>query len=220
MGGDWDNFTTFQAIKSSRTFSLSTFWTGLDMVGAIDQRKFLMHFLPTQLLPLLLFSYGFPGPSKFLASKTRSTYSRSPKLWISKEASEGPGIVSRRASSKCFFYSVTGLWAGVRGKLAWKYRTQTIDNIEPREAWKHDVTTSGMYSMQGQQEVGATLCEPEPWWHATLPHLHGCMVSLLEEDVVGHLYRCGHVAMQNVGILLYVSLDQSVYSHIVETEEG
>ena len=176
--------------------------------------------LPTQkLLPLLLFSDGFPGPSKFLASKTRSPYSRSPKLSISKEASEVPRRVSRHALSKCIFYSVTGLWAGVRGKLTWKYRTQTIENIEPREAWKRDVTTSGMYSMQGQQEVGATLCEPGPWWHAILPHLHRCVVSLLEEDVVGHLYRCGHVAMQKVGILLYVSLDQSVYSHIVETEE-
>lgn len=45
------------------------------MLGIIDQCTFLIHFLSKEQLPSLLFIYVFPGPSRFLASKTRGVYS-------------------------------------------------------------------------------------------------------------------------------------------------
>lgn len=182
MGGDGDNLITFQA----KNLSLSAFWTSLNMAGATDRWKFLIHFLHIQLPPPLLSIYHFPGPSKVLASTTRSIYSRSPKQWIFKDTSEVLWIVSHHALHKWLF-SVIGLWAGVGGKL-WKYRTQSIENMELRDIWKGNVTAGEMHiscEASGRQAL------PYPSWSlgaTPSPRLRGFTVSLLEGAVVAHLH--------------------------------
>lgn len=61
------------------------------MLGIIDQCTFLIHFLSKEQLPSLLFIYVFPGPSRFLASKTRGVYSLELSEVLRKKFLRSPG---------------------------------------------------------------------------------------------------------------------------------
>ena len=179
MGGAWDNLTTFQAMNSLSDCILSKSYH-----GGCHWRMQVPNTLPTHTAASSSAVHlSFSRTQQGFASTTRSIYSRSPKQWTFKETSDVLWIVCHHALYKWLF-SVIGLWAGVGGKLSWKYRTQNIENMELRGVWKGNVTTGEMYIAC---EANRRWTLPYLSWSLgamSLPHLHGFTVSLLEGVVV------------------------------------